>query len=55
MLYENDGLLGVSAASAGKIKRILAALEFADDLSQISSLPRWKLHQLKGNRSGEIA
>lgn len=53
-LYEKDDARGVPVASAAKIKRILAALEFADDLSQVASLPGWKLHPLKGNRKGEF-
>jgi len=51
-LYEEDDPRGVPAASRGKIKRILAALEYADDLTQIATLPGWKLHRLKGNRLG---
>jgi toxin HigB-1 len=50
-LYQDDDPSGVSASSVGKIKRILAALEFADDLSQLTT-PGWKVHPLKGNRSG---
>jgi len=40
---------------AVKIKNILAALEFAGDLSQVASVPGWKLHPLKGDRKGEYA
>jgi proteic killer suppression protein len=50
-LYENDDASGVSTSSAAKIKRILAALEFADDISQLNT-PGWKVHPLKGSRSG---
>ena len=50
-LYQDDDASGVSAASAAKIKRILAALEFADDLSQLTT-PGWRVHPLKGNRPG---
>jgi proteic killer suppression protein len=50
-LYQDDDPSGVSAYSAAKIKRILAALEFADDLSQLVT-PGWRVHPLKGNRSG---
>ena len=52
-LYENDDLSGVPAHSVRKIKAILAALEFADDLSQVATMPGWKLHPLKGDRKGE--
>lgn len=36
-----------------KIKAILAALEFADNLSQVTTMPGWKLHPLRGDRKGE--
>jgi proteic killer suppression protein len=38
-----------------KIKAILAALEFADDLSQVATVPGWKLHPLRGDRKGEYS
>ena len=50
-LYQDDDTSGVSASSVAKIKRILAAVEFADDLSQLTT-PGWKVHPLKGNRTG---
>ena len=40
---------------AAKIKRILAALEFADAPSQLATMPGWKLHRLKGDRKGEYS
>jgi proteic killer suppression protein len=51
-LYQDDDPRGLPAASVDKIRRILAALEFADDLSQIATMPGWKLHPLKGERKG---
>jgi toxin HigB-1 len=53
-LYESDDGSGLPQQSVRKIKHILAALEFADDLSQIATLPGWKLHSLKGARKGEF-
>lgn len=50
-LYQDDDASGVSPSSVAKVKRILAALEFADDVSQLTT-PGWKVHPLKGNRSG---
>jgi proteic killer suppression protein len=38
-----------------KIKAILAALEFADDLAQVATMPGWKLHPLRGDRKGEYS
>ena len=54
-LYQEDKASGLPAVSAAKIKRILAALEYADDLSQIATMPGWKLHALKGARKGEYS
>jgi len=52
-LYENDDLSGVPSQFVNKIKAILAALEFADDLSQVATMPGWRLHPLRGERKGE--
>jgi toxin HigB-1 len=54
-LYEDDDGSRLPAASVAKIKRILAALEYADNLSQVASVPGWKLHPLKGDRKGEYS
>jgi proteic killer suppression protein len=54
-LYEDDDPSGLPAASVRKIRNILAALEFATDLSEVATLPGWKLHPLKGTRRGEYA
>jgi proteic killer suppression protein len=54
-LYEDDDPRGVPPQSIGKIKAILAALEFADSLSQVATMPGWKLHSLKGQRKGEYS
>ncbi len=53
-LYEEDKVKGVSSESAPKIKRILAALEFAENLSQVATMPGWKLHPLKGGAQRRI-
>ena len=46
---------GMPAHSIRKIKAILAALEFADNLSQVATMPGWKLHPLRGDRKGEYS
>jgi proteic killer suppression protein len=51
-LYEDDDPTGLPPQSVRKIKAILAALEFADDLSQVGTFPGWRLHSLKGSRKG---
>jgi len=53
-LYEDDEPSGVPAQAVRKIKAILAALEFADSLSQVTTMPGWKLHPLRGDRKGEF-
>lgn len=55
LLYEEDDTRGLPATSLAKIKRVLSALEYADSLAQIATLPGWRLHQLKGSRSGEYS
>lgn len=52
LLYEEDDARSVPAASAAKLKRILATMEYADTLQQLDSMPGWRLHPLKGNRKG---
>jgi proteic killer suppression protein len=54
-LYEDDDPSGLPAHFVKKIKAILAALEFADDLSQVATVPGWKLHPLRGDRKGEYS
>jgi proteic killer suppression protein len=52
-LYEDDDPSGVPAHAVRRIKTILAALDFADNLSQVTTMPGWKLHPLRGDRKGE--
>jgi proteic killer suppression protein len=54
-LYEDDDRSGLPAVAVGKIKAILAALEFGAVLSQVATLPGWRLHSLKGDRRGRYA
>ena len=54
-LYEDDNLGGVPGEYVRKIKAILAALEFADNLSQVATMPGWKLHPLRGDRKDEYS
>ena len=54
-LYEDDDVSGVPSHFVRKIEAVLAALEFADDLSQVATMPGWKLHPLRGDRKGEYS
>ncbi|MDA1315572.1 MAG: type II toxin-antitoxin system RelE/ParE family toxin [Acidobacteria bacterium] len=35
-----------------KLRKLLFALETADDLDQVTRFPGWKLHPLKGDLKG---
>jgi antitoxin HigA-1 len=50
-LYENDDHRSLSAAHVGKIKRILARLDEATEVSSMA-LPGFGLHPLKGKLKG---
>ena len=54
-LYEDDNLSGVPAEYVRKLKAILAALEFADNLAQVATMPGWKLHPLRGDRKDQYS
>lgn len=54
-LYEDDDGSLLPATCVRKLKAILAALQFADNLSQIETVPGWNLHPLKGGRKGEYS
>jgi len=54
-LYEDDDVSGVPSHFVRKIKAVLAGLEFADDLSQVATMPGWKLHPLRGDRKGKYS
>ena len=54
-LYEDDDGSLLPAASVRKLKAILAALQFANNLSQVETVPGWNLHPLKGGRKGEYS
>ena len=51
-LHEDGIAKGVPPAMADKLRKLLFALETADDLGQIGRFPGWKLHQLKGGLQG---
>ncbi len=48
-LHEDDNVKAVPPAMADKLRKVLFALETANDLDQASRFPGWKLHPLKGN------
>lgn len=53
-LYEQDNPRGVSAEHVSKLQNILARLEAAESPEDMN-LPGFRLHPLRGNRSGSWA
>ena len=51
-LYEEDSTKGVPAASADKLRKMLAFLEGMNDPAELRDLPAWKAHTLTGDRRG---
>lgn len=53
-LYESDDPRGVAGDHADKLRRILARLDAAKEAADMD-LPSFRLHPLKGNKSGYFA
>ena len=51
-LYTDNNPKGLSAFLVDKLRKLLFALETADDLEQVGRFPGWKLHPLKGDLKG---
>ena len=51
-LYEDDNSKGLSVAAVDKLRKLLFALETAQNLEQVGCFPGWKLHPLKGDLKG---
>ncbi len=51
-LHADDDAKGVPPAMAEMLRKLLFALETANDLHQVGRFPGWKLHSLKGDRIG---
>ena len=52
-LYETGSRRGVRPDLVAKVENILHAIEQAQRVEQIGLFPGWKLHPLKGGRTGE--
>ena len=50
--YADDNAKGLSAAIADKLRKVLLALETAQDIEQVGRFQGWKLHPLKGHLKG---
>lgn len=51
-LHPDGNARGAPPEMADKLRKLLFALETADELEQVSRFPGWKLHPLKGDRRG---
>ena len=51
-LYQDGKAKALPPAMADKLRKLLLPLETADDLSQVSLFPGWKLRPLKGPLKG---
>jgi len=51
-LYAREGVKGVAPAMADKLRKLLFAMETADNLNQLSRFPGWRLHPLKAGLKG---
>jgi toxin HigB-1 len=51
-LHNEDDAKGVPVAIADKLRKLLFAIETADNLNQVGRFPGWKLHPLKGSLEG---
>ena len=51
-LIEDDDDRGIRRDQVGRVRRILTALQSAEDIRGVSGPPGWRIHQLTGNRAG---
>ena len=51
-LYADDDPKGLAASLVDKLRKLLFALETAQNLAQVGRFPGWKLHPLKGDLKG---
>ena len=51
-LYESGAAKGVPPAMADKLRKLLFALETAENIDELGRFPGWKLHPLKGELKG---
>jgi toxin HigB-1 len=51
-LWKDDNAKGVPATMAGKLRKLLFAMDAADNVEQLGTIPGWRLHPLKGDLKG---
>lgn len=51
-LWRRDEARGVARQHAAKLRAMLTAIEEAENVAELATLPGWRLHPLKGDRKG---
>jgi proteic killer suppression protein len=51
-LWLRDEARGVARQHEAKLRAMLTAIEEAENVSELETVPGWRLHPLKGNRKG---
>jgi len=51
-LWRRDEVRGVARQHAAKLRAMLTAIEEAENVGELATLPGWRLHPLKGDRKG---
>jgi toxin HigB-1 len=51
-LFDEGNAKGLSPDLVPRLRRMLTALNAADDLKQLETFPGWRLHALKGDKLG---
>lgn len=52
LLYEDGDPKALSSSQIDKLRKLLFALETADELERVGRFPGWRLHPLKGDLRG---
>ena len=50
--WRRDEARGVARQHEAKLRAMLTAIEEAENVSELETVPGWKLHPLKGDRKG---
>jgi proteic killer suppression protein len=50
-IQHNDAS-GLTPAAVERVRNILTFLQEMEDVQEVRDIPRWKVHQLTGNRKG---
>jgi toxin HigB-1 len=51
-LWRRDEVRGVARQREAKLRAMLTAIEEAENVAELATLPGWRLHPLKGDRRG---